>query len=96
MVASTERCAYRQLDGIWKNMIIHYGITTLQHLIDQGRMGLPKNTSLNVEKFLLYWFNLMLVKRGRRIHGMLYHMRNVRDLLANGKKPCERRFGEPF
>ena len=31
-----------------------------------------------------------------RFHGMLYtYLRNIQDLLSDGKTPCERRFGEP-
>ena len=31
-----------------------------------------------------------------RFHGMLYLLRNIQDLLSDGKTPYERRFGEPF
>ena len=31
-----------------------------------------------------------------RFYGMLLLLRNVQDLLADGKTPYERRFGEPF
>ena len=31
-----------------------------------------------------------------RFYGMLYLLRNIQDLLSDGKTPYERRFGQPF
>ena len=61
-------------------------------------MGLPREQCAELRKgLLLYCCNQVWVTNGGRIlWNVICCLRNIHDLLSDGKTPCERRFGEPF
>ena len=67
------------------------GIIVRQHHTDQKQMGLLKEQC--AKGHLQYCCNQVWTKNGGRNP---WNLRNVQDLLSDGKTPCEIRFGMPF
>ena len=79
-------------------MKIHHGIVVLLHLIDLGRMGLPRVQCGRIKEgtsAVLLQSGLDEKWEADSMECDTY-LRNVQDLLADGKTPYERRFREPF
>ena len=74
------------------------GISARLHHIDQRLMGLPKRAVRRVKEGT----SSVLLQSGLNESWWAdsmecyFYLRNVTDLLSDGKTPCERRFGEPF
>ena len=78
--------------NLGKHVRIHHGITALQHLIDPAERAVRR-----VKKKVLqqYCYN-QDEKWWSDSAECFCSQRNVQDLLADGKTPYERRFGEQF
>ena len=74
------------------------GIIVRQHLINRKQMGLPKEQCAEWNKgHPRFCCNLVWVKNGGRIPwNVTAYLRDIQDLLSDGKTLYERRFGEPF
>ena len=79
-------------------MKIYHGITALQHLIDPRQNGIAERAVRRVKEGT----SEVLLQSGldeRWWSDSLecyYYLRNIQDLLADGKTPYERRIGEPL
>ena len=74
------------------------GIIVRQHLTVQKQMGLPKEQCAEWKKGHLrcYCRPVWMKKWWADSTESYCYLRNIRDLLSDGKTPCERRFVEPF
>ena len=84
--------------NLGKHVRFCHGITELQHLIDPRQMAWLKEPSDEWRKVRQqYCYSQDWMKRWKsdsiECRG---NLRNVQDLQADGKTPCERRFGEPL
>ena len=79
-------------------MKISPGIIARRHHTDRGLMVLPKEQCAEQKKApLQYCCNQVWMKIGGQIlRNAFSYLRNVTDLLSDGKTPYERRFGKPF
>ena len=79
-------------------MKISPGIIARQHHTDQKHMGLPQRAVRRVKEGTF----AVLVQSGLNESWLAdsmecyTYLRNVTDLLSDGKTPYERRFGQPF
>ena len=83
----------------WRKLVkTYHGIIVLQHSIDPRRMELPKEQCAEEKEGM----SAVLSQAGLDEKWLpdsmecCCHLRNVQDLMADGKTPHERRFGEPF
>ena len=75
---------------------VHHGIIALQHHTDQKQMGIAERAVRRVQERT----SAVLLQSGldekwwAESVECCWYLRSVQDLLAGGKTPCERRFGE--
>ena len=73
------------------------GIIVRQHRTDRKRLGLLREQCAEWKKgHPRYFCNQVWTMNGGRIPWNVTALRNIQDLLSDGKTPHERRFGMPF
>ena len=96
----SHKLYFRSIHWNLENLVkIYPGITALQTLHQSETNGIAETGVRRVNEGSSAV--LLLIKIGWKMVGCFLmkcycHLRNVEDLLAEGKTPCERRFGEPL